>query len=61
MNDEMNGKLLDQGIWKRTMQRPLIPIILVSVFLRVVVAFAMGNTVVELPGIFDQISYHNLA
>jgi len=24
-------------------------------------AFYMGNTVIELPGIFDQISYHNLA
>jgi 4-amino-4-deoxy-L-arabinose transferase-like glycosyltransferase len=31
------------------------------VLLRVAVAIAMGDTVVELPGIFDQISYHNLA
>lgn len=36
-------------------------ILAVSVFLRVGVAIAMGNTVVELPGIFDQVSYHNLA
>jgi len=36
-------------------------IIFVSVLLRVVVAFFMGNEVVELPGIFDQVSYHNLA
>lgn len=42
-------------------QRPLVPIILLSALLRVAVAFAMGNTVVELPGVFDQISYHNLA
>jgi hypothetical protein len=33
----------------------------VAVLLRVAVAFAMSNTVVELPGIFDQVSYHNLA
>lgn len=43
-------------------QNYILPAILVvSVLLRVAVAFAMGNTVVELPGIFDQISYHNLA
>ena len=36
-------------------------ILLISVILRVAVAFAMGDTVVRLPGIFDQISYHNLA
>ena len=42
-------------------QRPLSLIILISVLLRIAVAFAMGNTVVELPGIFDQVSYHNLA
>ena len=40
---------------------PLLSIIFVSVLLRVVVAFYMGNEVVELPGIFDQVSYHNLA
>lgn len=43
------------------MEQPLPLIMAVSVLLRVAVAFAMGNTVVELPGIFDQISYHNLA
>lgn len=40
---------------------PLIIILAVSVFLRLVVAVWMGNQVEELPGIFDQISYHNLA
>jgi 4-amino-4-deoxy-L-arabinose transferase-like glycosyltransferase len=34
---------------------------MISVLLRVASALAMGDTVVELPGIFDQISYHNLA
>lgn len=61
MNDAMNGTNSIQRIWSRVGQRPLLPIILISVLLRVAVAFAMGDTVVELPGIFDQISYHNLA
>jgi 4-amino-4-deoxy-L-arabinose transferase-like glycosyltransferase len=45
----------------RIKAQPLIAIIFVSVFLRIAVAFYMGNVVVELPGIFDQVSYHNLA
>ena len=46
----------------RKYQNYILPAILVvSVILRVCVAIAMGDTVVELPGIFDQISYHNLA
>ncbi len=61
MNDEMNGRNSIQRMWSRVGQRPLLPIILISMFLRVAVAFAMGDTVVELPGIFDQVSYHNLA
>jgi 4-amino-4-deoxy-L-arabinose transferase-like glycosyltransferase len=61
MNDEMSGKTLIQKGWDQIGQRPLLIIIFISVVLRVTVAFAMGNTVVELPGIFDQISYHNLA
>ncbi len=61
MNDEMNDRNSIQRMWSRVGQRPLLPIILISVFLRVAVAFAMGDTVVELPGIFDQVSYHNLA
>lgn len=61
MNDEMSGKTLIQNGWDQIGQRPLLIIIFISVVLRVTVAFAMGNTVVELPGIFDQISYHNLA
>jgi 4-amino-4-deoxy-L-arabinose transferase-like glycosyltransferase len=61
MNDEMNGREPIQRIWSRVGQRPLLAIILVSIVLRVAVAFAMGDSVVELPGIFDQISYHKLA
>jgi len=61
MSDVMNGRNSIQRVWSRVGQRPLLPIILISVLLRVAVAFAMGDTVVELPGIFDQISYHNLA
>ena len=45
----------------RIIEKPLPFILAVSVLLRVGVAVAMGNTVVELPGIFDQVSYHNLA
>ncbi|GAB4466218.1 MAG: hypothetical protein Kow0070_29040 [Anaerolineales bacterium] len=48
-------------ILNRIKAQPLMAIILVSVALRVIVAFLMGNQVVELPGIFDQVSYHNLA
>ena len=61
MNDAMNSRNSIQRIWSRVGQRPLLPIILISMLLRVAVAFAMGDTVVELPGIFDQVSYHNLA
>ncbi|MFN8385329.1 MAG: glycosyltransferase family 39 protein [Anaerolineales bacterium] len=45
----------------RIIEQPLPFILAVSVLLRVGVAVAMGNAVVELPGIFDQVSYHNLA
>ena len=51
-----NGSLLN-----RIKEQPLIAIIFVSILLRVAVALSMGNAVVELPGIFDQVSYHNLA
>ena len=61
MNDDMHNKNLIHRIWGRVGQRPLLMVILISVMLRVAVAFAMGDTVVDLPGIFDQISYHNLA
>ena len=57
----MNGKNIIKSSLSRVGQRPLLFIILISVLLRVAVAFSMGNTVVELPGIFDQVSYHNLA
>lgn len=42
-------------------KRVLLVIIVLSVFLRVLSALYLGNEVVELPGTFDQISYHNLA
>lgn len=42
-------------------KQPLMVIVFISVLLRVVAALLMGNEVVDLPGIFDQISYHNLA
>jgi 4-amino-4-deoxy-L-arabinose transferase-like glycosyltransferase len=61
MNDAKNNTNSIKRIWRWFGQHPLPPIILISVLLRVAVAFAMGDTVVELPGIFDQISYHNLA
>ncbi len=41
--------------------RILIVIIVFSVLARVGSALVMGNVVSDLPGIFDQISYHNLA
>ncbi|MBE2224040.1 MAG: hypothetical protein IAF02_21050, partial [Anaerolineae bacterium] len=39
----------------------LIGIIIVAVVLRVAAALYLGNQIVELPGTFDQISYHKLA
>lgn len=42
-------------------RRTLIAILVVSVLLRVAVALYMGNSVVPLPGVSDQESYHNLA
>ena len=39
----------------------LVIIIACSVFARVLMALYLGNTVVELPGTADQLSYHNLA
>jgi 4-amino-4-deoxy-L-arabinose transferase-like glycosyltransferase len=42
-------------------KRLLIVIIGASVALRVAAAVYLGNQVIELPGTFDQISYHNLA
>jgi len=55
-NNQTNNFVLN-----RIKEQPLLAIIFVSVSLRVMVAFFMGNEVVELPGIFDQVSYHNLA
>lgn len=42
-------------------KRILIITLVVSVLLRVLAAVYLGNRVEELPGTFDQISYHNLA
>lgn len=57
----MNPDSKRNRLWKGVVEQPLPLILAVSVLLRVGVAFTMGNTVVELPGIFDQISYHKLA
>ncbi len=51
----------NKNILGRVAEQPLPFILAAAVLLRVALAFAMGDTVVELPGIFDQISYHNLA
>jgi 4-amino-4-deoxy-L-arabinose transferase-like glycosyltransferase len=47
--------------WRTNDHFVLITLLVVSILLRAAAAFAMGNTVTDLPGIFDQISYHNLA
>jgi len=60
MSNEVK-QLPSRKFLNRINEQPLPLILALSVFLRVVVAFAMGNQVIELPGIFDQISYHNLA
>jgi 4-amino-4-deoxy-L-arabinose transferase-like glycosyltransferase len=56
-----NKTEMSRSFLKQIKEQPLMPIIFVSVLLRILVAFSMGNQVVELPGIFDQVSYHNLA
>jgi len=61
MSNEMKDKNPIQRFRSQLGRRPLLLIILLSVFLRLAVAVTMGEEVVELPGIFDQISYHNLA
>lgn len=43
------------------MNRPLAIIVAISIALRVAAALAMGNAVTPLPGIYDQISYTELA
>jgi 4-amino-4-deoxy-L-arabinose transferase-like glycosyltransferase len=50
-------------IWKsiRTEQKFLAIIISASILFRLAAAFYLGDTVTDLPGTFDQISYHNLA
>ncbi|NUM47177.1 MAG: glycosyltransferase family 39 protein [Anaerolineales bacterium] len=51
-------------MYEKIKQNPekLIPaILIISVILRVAVAIALGNEVVELPGTFDQVSYNELA
>lgn len=42
-------------------KRILAVIIIVSVSIRVAMAIYLGNVIEALPGIFDQVSYHNLA
>lgn len=50
-----------KNLLHRIIEKPLPLILAVSILLRVGAAVVMGNTVVDLPGTFDQISYHNLA
>ena len=50
-----------KNILQKIAAQPLPFILTVAVLLRVAIALAMGDTVVALPGIFDQVSYHNLA
>jgi len=56
-----NKTNFNQPFLNRIKAQPLLSIVFVSVLLRVMVALFMGNEVVELPGVFDQVSYHNLA
>jgi 4-amino-4-deoxy-L-arabinose transferase-like glycosyltransferase len=51
----------DKQLGHRKQIQLLIVILSISVVLRVGSAFYLGNEVVNLPGTFDQISYHNLA
>lgn len=51
----------DKQLDQRKQVQFLILILSISVALRVGSAFYLGNEVVNLPGTFDQISYHNLA
>ena len=48
-----NRTNFNQSFFNRIKEHPLLSIIFASVLLRVLVAFYMGNEVVELPGIFD--------
>lgn len=48
--------------WRQNPQKTLVMIMVVAVLLRVVTAIVFfGNSVQSLPGIFDEVSYHNLA
>jgi hypothetical protein len=46
---------------RSTTRRALLAVIAVSTGLRVAAALFLGNSVTPLPGIFDQVSYHELA
>jgi len=46
---------------KKNPEKILPALLLVSALLRVIVSLALGNEVKELPGTFDQVSYHALA
>jgi 4-amino-4-deoxy-L-arabinose transferase-like glycosyltransferase len=54
-------QFLDMEKLKRHPHKILPILLLVSVILRVAVAVALGNDVTQLPGTFDQVSYHELA
>ncbi|KAA3665255.1 MAG: hypothetical protein DWQ04_01540 [Chloroflexi bacterium] len=60
MLKQQTQKLAHNNIWAET-RMWFILILAVSVVSRVVVALVLGNQVTFMPGIADQVSYHNLA
>ena len=60
MNNVLSRKL-NRTLLNQLTTRPLLLLLSISVLLRVITAFVMGDAVIELPGVFDQLSYHNLA
>ncbi len=53
------GKSVNRKLFIRNYSLP--SILFFSVALRILAAFYLGNEIIELPGTFDQISYHRLA
>ncbi|MCX6044215.1 MAG: glycosyltransferase family 39 protein [Chloroflexi bacterium] len=59
LKHEPQPKVSDRSAW--ALQRSLLIIMVVAILLRVISSFAQGETVQPLPGVFDQISYDELA
>lgn len=57
----LNSEDPSKGLNTRASRTVLGVILLVSVLARVAAALYLGNDVVDMPGISDQVSYHNLA